>query len=57
LEDRSKTPEFAFNELLCFHGFLDLTEATRAVIEFARIDTCEWARKMHAFDDEEYQGA
>jgi hypothetical protein len=49
LEDRRKTPDFAFNELLCFHGFLDLTEATRAVIEFARIDTCEWARKMHAF--------
>jgi hypothetical protein len=48
------TPEFQFAEMLGFHGFLDRAEALRAVIEFARIDTCAWARKMRASDDEEF---
>ena len=40
------TPEFVFSELLVFYGFADSSVADKAISEFAKIETCGWARAM-----------
>ncbi|MGG5823998.1 hypothetical protein [Falsiroseomonas sp. HW251] len=40
------TPEWVFSELMIFHGFADSRVAEQALAEFAKIDTCAWARAM-----------
>ena len=39
------TPEGIFG-MLCSIGFASGYESRRAIVEFAKIDTAEWARKM-----------
>ena len=40
------TPEFVFSEMFTFNGFKNSLVAEQALREFAKIDTCEWARAM-----------
>jgi hypothetical protein len=40
------TPEWIFSELMIFHGFANSQVAETAIAEFAKIDTCGWARAM-----------
>lgn len=48
---RNLTPEFVFSEMLTFNGFRNSLVAEQALSEFAKIDTCEWARAMVPHND------
>ena len=39
-------PEAVFGELLLCHGFTTSEEARIALLQFAKIDSCAWARAM-----------
>lgn len=45
-DKRNMTPEFIFSEMLAFYGFANSLVAEQALREFAKIDTCAWARAM-----------
>ena len=44
------TPENVFGEMAAFSGFANKAVAEKAIVMFARIQECIWARKMLAAD-------
>jgi hypothetical protein len=48
--DRTMTPESVFAEIAAFYGFANKEVAEKAIMMFARIRECGWARKMLATD-------
>jgi hypothetical protein len=44
------TPESVFGEMAGAYGFASKAVAEKAIVMFARIKECEWARKMLASD-------
>ena len=51
--DLTMTPENVFGEMAASLGFASKEAAEKAIIMFARIAECEWARKMLASDSYE----
>jgi hypothetical protein len=43
---RTTSPEALFGEMLFRFGFTTLEEARIALLQFAKIDNCQWARDM-----------
>ena len=43
---RGTNPETIFGEMLIRYGFTTLEEARIALLQFAKIDNCQWARNM-----------
>lgn len=43
---RGVTPEAVFGEMLFRYGFTTPEEARIALLQFAKIDNCKWARDM-----------
>jgi hypothetical protein len=48
--EHAMTPENVFGEMAAFSGFANKTIAEKAIVMFARIKECSWARKMLAAD-------
>ncbi len=46
MHGKSMPPEAVFGELLLRYGFTTLEEARIALLQFAKIDNCAWARAM-----------
>ena len=40
------SPEMLFGEMLARYGFTTMEEARIALLQFAKIDNCQWARDM-----------
>ncbi len=51
--EHTTTPENMFGEMPAFYGFATKEVAEKAIIMFARIKECNWARKMLASDSYE----
>ncbi|MDD3287672.1 MAG: hypothetical protein PHX43_01520 [Alphaproteobacteria bacterium] len=43
---RGTNPETLFGEMLIRYGFTTMEEARIALLQFAKIDNCQWARNM-----------
>ena len=43
---RGTSPETLFGEMLFRYGFTTLEETRIALLQFAKIDNCQWARNM-----------
>ncbi len=50
LGDNNMTPEFIFGDLAANYRFSSSDVAEKAILMFARIQECDWARKMQAPD-------
>ncbi len=48
--EHTMTPENVFGEMAAFSGFANKAVAEKAIVMFARIKECDWARKMLAAD-------
>jgi hypothetical protein len=46
LKQHDMTPEFVFSEMLVAYRFANSAVAENAIAAFARIECCDWARKM-----------
>ena len=51
--EHTMTPENVFGEMAAFSGFANKAVAEKAIVMFARIKECDWARKMLARDSYE----
>ena len=43
---RNTSPEALFGEMLIRYGFTTMEETRIALLQFAKIDNCQWARNM-----------